>query len=156
MNRYIRIMLRLMLPGFAFLISSGCKDPTVSPLDLEPLETLKDYNMTYKLDNHGRVMEMTLNKQAIDDNTLEALQKFTELRRLSFYAATITDDGLAKLTVLQQLESLGLGKTAISDKGLVHLKKLENLRWLWLTNCKVTTKRVEDLKTALPGLVVYR
>jgi len=90
-------------------------------------------------------------------SALENVGKLTELRKLSLYAASLTDESLEKLKDLGDLEALGLGATAITDQGLVHLEKLLSLRSVWLPKTsKISEQRIEDLKRALPGLIVYR
>ena len=79
----------------------------------------------------------------------------TVLRRLSLFGASVSDVGLAKLHQ-SKLEALGLGGTAVTDKGLARLEKMPSLRWLWVSRSdKVTSKGLESLQKALPGLTVY-
>jgi hypothetical protein len=141
-------------------VSSGCGKPTkaVNPGDAVCLTGLAPYHDTHKIDEKGRVTEVTLEGRQVDDAALIHLQSLSQLCRLSLYGSSVTDEGLAKLKGLKYLEGLGLGKTQITDKGLIHLEKIPCLHWLWLTDDKqITDQAVENLKKkALPGLTIYR
>jgi hypothetical protein len=47
-----------------------------------------------------------------------------------------------------------LGETRVTDAGLEHLKGLIGLEFLHLRNTNVTQEGVEELKKALPNLIV--
>ncbi|HBI42108.1 MAG TPA: hypothetical protein DDY78_04510 [Planctomycetales bacterium] len=142
------------------VVHSGCGKPTkaVNSGDAICLAGLAPYHDTHKIDENGRVIEVTLEGRQVDDAALIHLQNLSELRRLSLYGSSITDEGLTKLSGLKYLEGLGLGKTQITDHGLIHLEKMPSLHWVWLTeDPQITDQAVENLKKkALPGLTVYR
>jgi hypothetical protein len=127
----------------------------VGPEDGPTVEALARYEPRYKLDNQGRVMELWLETQEVDDAALEPVSRLDELRGLSLYGSSVTDRGLAHLRGLK-LETLGLGATRVTDKGLDHVETLSRLRHIWLPQTrKITAERVEALKDALPGLGVH-
>ena len=136
---------------------SGCREQVLSPLDKEPMQALAQHKPRYKLDNHGRVMELRLEIQSIDEKILETIQKLGELRDLNLNGTDLTDDGLAKLAVLEKLQTLRLDETHITDTGLLPLETLEDLRLLAVKKCKtITSLGVEKLKRRLPDLNVYQ
>jgi len=141
-----------------FTLGSGCgRGGWTAASEAAALEVLKPYNPSHIIGDNGHVTELTLDGTEVDDQALDQIRHFPQLRRLSLYGASITDEGLAKLKGSRYLAALGLGNTAVSDRGLKHLEKLPSLRWLWLTETKnITPQGVQQLKTkALPGLTVY-
>jgi hypothetical protein len=147
--------------GLAFLaalIGGGCQGPTLHAVDKGPIEALQQYRPKCQINNDGRVIDLKLEGRRVPASALVEVGKLTELRKLSLYAAKLTDESLENLSGLGDLEALGLGATPISDQGLVHLEKLVSLHSVWLpkTTDKISEQRIEELKRALPGLVVYR
>ncbi len=140
------------------LLSAGCgKAPKLAAEDKPAIDALQSYHGAHKLDNQGRVIELTLEGKHVDDLALDHVKALTALRRLSLYGASVTDDGIAKLHSLPRLEALGLADTQVTDNALLHLKKSPALAHLWVSkNGKITNKGLEALKRDLPGLVVYR
>ena len=121
------------------------------------MDALAPYRPAYKLDNHGRVMELALENQSIDESILGAIEKLDALRILNLNGTNINDDELVRLTVLKRLQFLRLDETPVTDKGIILLDKLDDLRLLALKKCKaVSNECVTDLKGRLPGLKVYR
>ncbi len=120
------------------------------------MDTLLRYGGVYKLDNHGRVIELSLETCALDGAALNALKQLTELRTLSLAGTGACDGDIATLSSLMKLKSLKLDRTSVTDDGLVLLEKLGDLRWLWLRKCEgISKKGVASFKKALPGIRVY-
>jgi hypothetical protein len=123
---------------------------------------------------------LSLTGASVTDSMLVRLKGLTKLRCLSvFYATSVSDDGwvpLAHLTNLTelnliechvtdsalpyiegltQLESLWLtGNAKVTDAGLQNLKALTHLKYLQIGGTEITPAGVEDLKRALPTLIV--
>ena len=155
-GRRVRFCLVGVLLCSVCLAAVGCrKTPRLSRADRASLDALASYNPTYELDNQGRIIDLKLEGQHVDDRALEQVARLDALKHLSLYGASVSDKGLAKLRQ-NQLEALGLGGTRVTDQGLAHLEKMSSLRWLWVSrNDKITSKRLEGLQKALPGLTVY-
>jgi hypothetical protein len=77
------------------------------------------------------------------------------LTKLDRMPESVTDADLKSLAALTRLRELDLSRTSITDAGLAYLKPLSNLRSLSLTRTRVTPRGVEELKTALPDVVVW-
>jgi hypothetical protein len=148
--------LTVILLGSAVWMTAGCGKRQLNAADKPAIDDLLTYEPKYEMDNQGRVFDLKLEGPRVDDRALPHLKALGELRRLSLYGSGVTDAGLAALKDSSKLESLGLGGTAVTDAGLVHLEKMPGLQYLWLSKGeKLTSKGVEKLKKALPGLTVY-
>lgn len=139
------------------LLLSGCgTTPMTDPTEKAAIAALDRYQAKHRVDDKGRVIDLTLESAQVDDAALEHVAAFTHLRRLSLYGAGITDAGLPRLASLGRLEELGLGDTGITDAGLPALRKMASLSHLWLSrDGRVTNEAVVRLKRELPGLVVH-
>lgn len=80
--------------------------------------------------------------------------RMAALRELSMHGCPITDASLEHIGRIEGLVRLHLGKTSITDAGISHLKRLRTLRVLMLFSTKVTGKGVEELRLALPGIII--
>jgi len=87
----------------------------------------------------------------ITDAGLANLKSLTNLQVLSLFSTQITDAGLEHLKGLSNLQTLYLGHNQITDAGLVHLKGLTNLKDLNLRSTSVTDEGVQKLQQALPN-----
>ncbi len=101
-----------------------------------------------------QVFWLNLAGTRITDNGLAALEPLRNLRKLHLERTPITDSGLAHLKGLTNLGYLNLYSTGVSDAGLAQLAALKNLRQLYLWETKVTPAGVEELKKAIPTLVI--
>jgi hypothetical protein len=146
----------LGLCGVACLLAASCgQGPRQSSEDKPHIDALERYRPVYELDNHGRVIDLTLEGSHVDDQALDQVKQLTALRRLSLYGASVSDAGIAKLQGLSQLEALGA--TPLTDQALTHLKKMPGLCHLWVSKGgKISGKKLAELQKALPGLVVYQ
>ncbi|HYV39025.1 MAG TPA: hypothetical protein VE988_25290 [Gemmataceae bacterium] len=90
----------------------------------------------------------------IGDATLSRLANHRHLKALDLTWTKVTDDGLRHLASIRDLEKLGLYGTAISDKGLMHLHGLVKLRQLMVGETQITKRGEEQIKQAIPGVVV--
>jgi hypothetical protein len=67
----------------------------------------------------------------------------------------ITDAGLKQLTGFPTLRNIGLSDTRVSDEGIRQLASLANLRTINVHRTQVTVTGGNDLKAALPQLVIH-
>src|SRR6267143_4013562 len=103
------------------LLLAGCSGARPNAGDQACIDELAHLQPVCKLDNQGRVMDVTLDGAGVGDKALDSVRRLPALRRLSLYGSSVTDAGVAKLKDNRQLESLGLGATCVTDAGLVHL-----------------------------------
>ena len=85
--------------------------------------------------------------QALTDEDLEKVAKFTGIVALNLRDTQITSAGLQHLKNLRNLERLHLERTQINDGGLIHLSKLTNLHYLNLYGTEVTDSGILQLAT---------
>lgn len=97
---------------------------------------------------------LKLSNTQITDNSCTEISKLSNLTRLHLENTKITDAALNSIATLQNLEYLNLTNTSISDKGLLNLIALKNLKKIYLWKTKTTKTGVENLKKALPNLIV--
>jgi len=108
-----------------------------------------------QVDDKGHVWNLQLRGPLVDDAVMEPIVHLTRLRSLGLYHTSITDAGIARLTELKRVQDLNINGPGVSDQGLAVLHKVTSLRRLWVrTNGRVTTKGIDSLKKALPGLFV--
>jgi hypothetical protein len=74
---------------------------------------------------------------AISDEEMRSICKVTSLERLDFSKSKITDGELAHLAALPRLANLSLWYTPITDDGLRHLTGVTSLRDLCLANTRI-------------------
>jgi len=81
----------------------------------------------------------------VNDNDLQYIINFPNLKIISLYKTSITSSGLKFLSHLKKLESIDLRGTNVDDSGMKYLKGLELLRELDLVNTKVTNSGIQEL-----------
>jgi hypothetical protein len=128
-------------------------------------------------DYFGHVVYVNLHNRG-SDAVLIHVGNLSRLEVLSLYRTPVTDTGLAQIGRLTCLKELALGWTKITDAGLMHLRSVKNLKELWLQDTQVTdagfvhlrnltslwrlnvegtqvtNRGVDDLRKALPSLIV--
>lgn len=89
----------------------------------------------------------------VDDTFVKQLDKFSRLRVLGIFNASITDAGISALAnskVGGELRQLLLGRTKITDLGLKSIAKLPRLYLLELSGTKVTDAGISELAQLAP------
>ncbi|HWB09144.1 MAG TPA: hypothetical protein VG826_07970 [Pirellulales bacterium] len=160
------------------VLLSGCgKHPTPEQADV--IAAIERLGGRVKCDDRQTVVEVALGGTQVSDAQLEKLGVFPELKTLSLFDSAVGDDGLAKLgpcPVLETLylgrtrvtdagvkqfvrfptlKNLGLSDTRVSDAGIRQLASLANLRTINVHRTQVTVTGGNDLKAALPQLVIH-
>jgi len=100
------------------------------------------------------VLALDLSRTRLKDDDLAPLAGMTNLVRLDLKRNTITDAGLVHLKGLVELESLNLFDTQVTDAGVPNLLGLKKLQKLFLFNTKVTAAGGDQVRAAIPGVVV--
>ncbi len=128
------------------------------PPELAHLEAIKELGPSLvKLNEDGRLIELSLEGGDVADEHLEHVAHMPELRRLSLFAASVTDEGLQKLSKLKKLEALGLTKTLVTDEGMKVLDKWYSVRWVWYSeSTKITPRGIARLQKVRPGLKLFK
>lgn len=93
-----------------------CTDQTLT--DLAPVADL--------------IVDAEFARTKIDDDGLNALGVFVNLRTLDLSHTAVTSRGVQKLSKLQQLQSLNLTETAVDDSGVAELRHKSSLKNLYL------------------------
>lgn len=124
---------------------------------LTNLESLGLHRTQVTDDGLARLKGLTALKEIGLPNhvTLSSVGQLRGLTKIDGVPASVTDADFEALQRLPDLRELDLRRTSITDAGLVHLKPLSNLRTVSLGDTKVTQRGAEELKAALPDLVVY-
>ena len=115
----------------------------VKQMTLKQLSALYDKSMVTSIDFSNSI---------VDDDSLESLAKFTNVKSLNLAHTWITDLTLKKIGGLNRLESLDIHDTRVTDAGMAHLKTCTNLAMLNLHNTLVTDNAFGSL-AGLTGLV---
>ena len=110
---------------------------------LEELANLKD-----------QIINLRMSNQAINDNDLQKLIPFKNLRYLQIEKSKITDEGMDAIAKITSLEQLNLYGTNITDKGLDKLQSSTNLKVLYLWKTNTTVEGISKLKKALPTIKI--
>jgi uncharacterized membrane protein len=110
---------------------------------LEELANLKD-----------QIINLRMSNQAINDNDLQKLIPFKNLRYLQIEKSKITDEGMDAIAKITSLEQLNLYGTNITDKGLEKLQSSTNLKVLYLWKTNTTLSGISRLKKALPTIKI--
>jgi len=110
---------------------------------LEELTNLKD-----------QIINLRMSNQAINDNDLQKLIPFKNLRYLQIEKSKITDEGMDVIAKINSLEQLNLYGTNITDKGLDKLQSSTNLKVLYLWKTNTTVEGISKLKKALPSIKI--
>ena len=74
----------------------------------------------------------------------------SELRWLKLNRTAVGDKGLAAIQDLTTLHTLELMNTRITDKGLLFLSGLSKLNSLEMTGCDLSEEAIQDLQKELP------
>jgi hypothetical protein len=98
---------------------------------------------------------LSLFDSAIGDDDLLHLPATKGLETLYLGRTDVTDEGVKYLTQLPGLRNLGLSDTCISDYGIKQLASLGNLKTINVHRTQVTVTGGNDLKAALPHLVIH-
>jgi hypothetical protein len=171
-----RLVYAHLCAGVAFLSGCGAQP---SPEQAETIAAIERLGGRVKYDDRQTVVEVALGGTRVSDAEIERLAVFPGLQTLSLFDSAIGDDGLAKLGPCQSLDTLYLGRTRVTDTGLKHLTQFQTLKNLGLSDTRVSDQGIRqlaslanlrtinvhrtqvtvtggnDLKAALPQLVIH-
>jgi len=105
-------------------------------------------------DTVGNVVEADFSQKPVGDADLAVIARHATLQKVWLTRTGVTDSGLIHLQSMPRLQELGLAHTSITDAGLKHLAAIKTLRKVYIYPTKVTDGAVDQLKAAVPGLVV--
>lgn len=95
----------------------------------------------------AQIIFVHINNESINDDFLQLLNKFPNIRGLSISSKKITDKGLKHLVKLKYLERLWLVGTGINGTELHKLKALKNLKDLNLGGAPITDEGLNKLSS---------
>jgi hypothetical protein len=102
---------------------------------------------------HVTVVGFSVNS-SVTDATFAEVGHLTRVEELFVSSENVCDARPMHL-LLTKLNRLDLHDTRVTDAGLRHLNGLTSLSHLWLYHTRVTHAGIEELKQAVPGLMVY-
>lgn len=105
-------------------------------------------------DSAGNIVEADFSQKPVSDADLAVIARHASLQKIWLTRTGVTDAGLIHLQTMPRLQELGLAHTSITDAGLKHLAAIKTLRKVYIFPTKVTDSAVDELKAAVPGLVV--
>ena len=105
-------------------------------------------------DTVGNIVEADFSQKPVGDTDLAVIARHATLQVVWLGLTEVTDAGLIHLQSMPRLQKLGLAETSITDAGLKHLAAIKTLRKVYMYGTKVTDGAVDQLKAAVPGLVV--
>lgn len=137
-----------------YFIKPVQEDNTLLKLDFLAMDNLnsEDFEQIKKLSE--QLVYLNFAKTNIQDKNLSSLSGSRNLITLHLENTSISDTGLTRLSSLKSLEYLNLYGTKVSDKGIASLTSLKNLKKIFLWKTKVTAKGSQQLRKAIPGLIV--
>ena len=97
---------------------------------------------------------LTFERMAVNDDELEALVGYLDVRCIDLDATRVTDRSIAMIASLPKLEELWLEETEVTDAGLVALHSATKLKFLSVAYSRVTPIGVMALRAALSRLSV--
>ena len=101
-----------------------------------------EVNMVYHEDEGGR-----LDNKNMSDECLEAIGKFTQVKRIYLKGTQATNEKLKHLANLKQVEHFFVwDAAAVSDAGLKHLSRYRKLNNVHISNGKITSQGIAHLK----------
>lgn len=126
-----------------FLTANFINAHSLADTVLDALASVKDQLIWLKLEN-----------RSVNDATMKAVKRCTNLIRLSLNNTQITDKGLENLRGMDELQSLSLVGTKVSAKGLARLSNLENLKFIYLYKTDVQRSDWNTLKKLFPKTII--
>ncbi len=107
------------------------------------------------VDGLTRLKELDISCTLITDGGLLHLIGMTRLQDLDLSGTDVSDAGLVHLARMTSLQHLDLHETKVTNAGLVHLKGLKSLRSLDLFGTEVDDFGAQELRRALPNVMIY-
>jgi hypothetical protein len=98
-----------------------------------------------------------VNAPGSDDDLarLSRMPAAARLKALYIENTHVTDEGLASLKGFRRLRQLSLCRCFLSDRALAHLHDMQTLTYVsLLDNPAITENAIDELKAALPGVMV--
>lgn len=113
-------------------------------------------SITYTEGAGGKVAAIHFpNYNDLNDEQLKQLARLSRLRTLWLNLSKVTGSGLAVLVDFPALRELHLNGNQLTDDGIRHLKQLSSLDELRIWGVASDDPRVEELRLALPNVIVH-
>ena len=128
---------------------SGLSELSCLQLDGNPIgdEGLAHLGPLHKL------RQLFLRGTKVSNEGLPMLARMPQLNTLDFKNTPVTEGGLKHLRDMPKLRWLLL--TEITDAGVPHLMEMQNLKRLSVNRNKVSEAKLEQLKKAIPKVVIH-
>lgn len=101
-----------------------------------------------------QVVSLSLNKMPVNDEDLETIGQFINLRKLNLSFTNITGATLAELGKLKELKSLSLSGNKIKSSHLRSLSALSNLAQLYVWNTSLPIEEIKRLQQQLKSTII--
>jgi len=156
------------LRGLSFGIEDGFTDARILSRfkDLERL-IIYDLNPPYQnfwkakeaaatLGAMSKLRSLTLYSSFCDDDTMQIIEKLTNLESLWLLHSNLSDRGLQSIQTLTSLREIGFksplnGSSGITDEGIAVFAKLKKLESLFIEAPNVSDEAIEALKARFPN-----
>lgn len=122
--------------------------PTYSDLPIDTVAKIPESNFAAR--------EIDLTDARFKNTDLHKLSGLPYLESLNLHGTNLTDKGLVLITDLPRLQSLELAYTAVTDAEISKLTRFPKLRKIFLYGTAVKPQTIEDLKSNLPGVTIYK
>lgn len=122
---------------------SFARDSVISDQHIKELRKLQE-----------NVVRIDFSFSGINNDQLENLKEFENLRFLSFAGTNISCDGIAQLADFEHLEYLNFHSTQISDACLETLANLSNLKKLFVWNTNISVEALQKFRSQRPDVLV--
>lgn len=103
-----------------------------------------------------QVYRLDIRNCGINKTTLKAIGSFSRLNTLALQKNNIDDQSVELLQDLKNLELLNLGQNPLTDKCIASLKQLSGLKKINLWQTQVTEEGSKVLQSQLQGIVIER
>ncbi|QDV16157.1 Leucine Rich repeats (2 copies) [Gimesia panareensis] len=103
-----------------------------------------------------REIDLTDAKIKNKNKELQKLSDLPYLEKLNLHGTKLTDEGLHDITDLPRLQSLELSYTRVTDAEVSQLTRFPKLRKIFLYGTVIKPQTIEDLKSNLKGVTIYK
>lgn len=109
-----------------------------------------------KIPEKFAIREIDLTDATIKNIDMKKLSDLPYLETLNLHGTRLNDKGLAQITDLPRLQSIELAYTNVTDEEVSKLTRFPKLKKIFLYGTVVKPQTIDDLKSNLKGVVIYK